>query len=68
LGEGLLPVCGDLPFDESAFGFSFRFRGSSFFLGSVSGAFVFGVADGWPEQFHDRVIIGGMSSIVDDLE
>ena len=48
LGEGLLPVRGDLSFDESAFGFAFGAAAEAAFFEAFSGAFVFDVADREP--------------------
>ncbi len=41
--------------------------GEAFFFGSGSGAVVFDVADGQPEQFDDCVVVGEVAPVLDDL-
>jgi len=53
LGEGLLPVVGDLSLDEAALGLSLV-RGSAGLLGSLGGAMVLDVADRQPQQLDGR--------------
>ena len=64
LGEGLLPVRGDLAFDESAFGFALGISAASSFFGSFAGSFVFDVADREPEHLDRGVVVGEVAAVL----
>lgn len=66
LGEGLLPVVGDLSLDEAALGLSLV-RGSAGLLGSLGGATVLDVADRQPQQLDGRDIVGEVTAVLGDL-
>ena len=63
LGEGLLPVVGDLSLDEAALGLSLV-RGSAGLLGSLGGATVLDVADRQPQQLDGRDIVGEVTAVL----
>ena len=67
LGERLLPAGGDLAFDETPFGFAFSAEAEAGFFGTVPGPLVFDAADGQPQQFDHRVVVGKVATILDDL-
>ena len=67
LGEGLLPAGGDLAFDEVSFCFAFGAAAEAGFLGAVAGPFVLDGADGQPQQFDHRVVVGEVAAVFDDL-
>lgn len=67
MGEGLFPVRGDLALDEPAFGLAFGCAAASFLFLPLSGSFVLDVADREPEQFHDRVIVREVATVLGDF-
>ena len=66
LGQGLVPVGGDLSFDESALGFALGWW-QSFLLVTFSGSFVLNVADRQPQQLGHRLIGGEVAAVLGDL-
>lgn len=66
LGQGLVPVGGDLSFDESALGFALGWW-QSFLLVTFSGSFVLNVADRQPQQLDHRLITGEVAAVLGDL-
>ena len=64
LGEGLFPAGGGLAFDEVSFGFAFGAAAEAGFFGAVAGAFVFDAADGQPQQFDHRVVVGEVAAVL----
>jgi len=69
LGQGLLPVRRHGALDELA-GYR-RWRGSGGsvppLLAALPGALILDVADRQPEQFDDRLIVGEVPAVLDDL-
>ena len=66
LGQGLVPVGGDLSFDELALGFALGWW-QSFLLVTFSGSFVLNVADRQPQQLDHRLIGGEVAAVLGDL-
>ena len=66
LGQGLVPVGGDLSFDELALGFALGWW-QSFLLVTFSGSFVLNVADRQPQQLDHRLITGEVAAVLGDL-
>ncbi|OZG64237.1 hypothetical protein BHAP_1404 [Bifidobacterium hapali] len=64
LGQGLFPVGGDPPLDETAFAFmAFAFPG----LLPLSGPFVLYVADREPQELDDGLVVGELAAVAADL-
>ena len=66
LGQGLLPVGGDLSLDESALGPA-RVGGRVLLLGALRGPAVLDVADRQPQQFDRRLVGGEVAAVLGDL-
>ena len=66
LGQGLVPVGGDLSFDELALGLALGWW-QSFLLVAFSGSFVLDVADRQPQQLDHRLIGGEVAAVLGDL-
>jgi hypothetical protein len=67
LGEDLFPAGGGLAFDEASFCFAFGAAAEAGFLGAGSGPFVLDGADGQPQQFDHRRVVGEVAAVFDDL-
>jgi hypothetical protein len=67
IGRGLVSVGGGLAFDEMPFGLAFSATGKTGFLGAVASPLVLDAADGQPEQFDHRVVVGEVAAVLDDL-
>jgi hypothetical protein len=67
LDEGLFPVGGGLAFDEMPLSFAFSATGKTGFMSAVAGPLVLDAADGQPEQFDHRVVVGEVAAVLDDL-
>ena len=65
LGQGLLPVGGDLSLDESALGPA-RVGGRVLLLGALRGPAVRDVADRQPQQFDRRLVGGEVAAVLGD--
>ena len=63
LGQGLLPVGGDLSLDESALGPA-RVGGRVLLLGALRGPAVLDVADRQPQQFDRRLVGGEVAAVL----
>jgi hypothetical protein len=67
LSEGLLPARGGLAFDEVPSCCAFGAAAEAGFLGAGAGSFVFDGADGQPQQFDHRLVVGEVAAVLDDL-